>query len=75
MSDCSRNKGAIENHVFLGLASNLLGCQWTGAIDVPLIKDLLLDGRISSQEVVKGLNMWLCTVCREGQVVICDAPG
>ena len=44
----------------------------SSTVDVPLIKDLLLDSRITSDKVIKRLDMWLGTESGEGKVVILE---
>lgn len=47
-----------------------IGCQRTGAVDIPLIEDSLLDGGITSHKVVKRFGFWLSPEYREGKVMI-----
>lgn len=51
---------------------NAVGCQWTGALDIPFLEHLFLDFRISSNEIIEGLHLWLCSVSREGEIVILE---
>lgn len=49
-----------------------VGCQWTGPLYIPFLEHLFLDFRISSDEVIEGLHLWLCSVNREGEIVILE---
>lgn len=51
---------------------NTVGSQWSGSMDVPLVEYFLLGRRVSTYEVVKGLDIWLCTVDGKGQVVVLE---
>lgn len=51
---------------------NAIGSERPGALDVPLPKHLLLHLRVSAQEVIKGLDIRLRPVGREGQVVVLE---
>lgn len=44
--------------------------QWTSAVDVPLVEDLLLHLRISTDKVIERLNMGLRTEDTEGKVMV-----
>jgi len=46
--------------------------QWASAVDVPLLKDLLLSLWITTDKVVKGLAFRLSTVYRECEVVVLE---
>ncbi len=49
-----------------------IGSQRPSALDIPLPKHLLLHLRVSTQEVIKGLDIRLRPVGREGQVVVLE---
>ena len=49
-----------------------IGSQWAGAIDVPLLKDLLLGLRVPTKEVVKALGSRLGTINGESKVVVLE---
>lgn len=51
---------------------NTVGSQWSGSIDVPLVEYFLLGRRVSTYEVVEGLDIWLRTVDGKGQVMVLE---
>lgn len=49
-----------------------VGSQRTSAVDIPLLVDRLLDGRVSANKVVKRLDVRLSPEHGEGQVVVLE---
>lgn len=49
-----------------------VGGQWTSALLIPLIKDLLLDFGISTNEVIKGLDVGFRAVNGESKIVVLE---
>lgn len=56
----------------LDTSFDTIGGERSSTIDVPLIKDLLLDNGISANKVVERLDVRLCTEDRERQVVVLE---
>lgn len=56
----------------LDTSFDTIGSKWSCPIEVPLVKDFLLDFRITTGKVVEGLHMWLDSVCREGKIVVLE---
>lgn len=49
-----------------------IGCQWPGALEVPLFEHPLLHIRVAPSKVVKRFHAWLRAVHGEGQVVVLE---
>ena len=51
---------------------NTVGSKWASAIDIPLVKHLFLNMRISTHKIVERLSVRSCTEHAEGQVVVLE---
>ena len=49
-----------------------IGGKWTGTIELPLVIHLLLNLRITSDEVIKALGVRLGTIGREGKIMVLE---
>lgn len=56
----------------LDTSINTVGGKWAGAVDLPLLEDLLLDFWVATNKVVETLDVGLSTVCGKGQVVVLE---
>ncbi len=56
----------------LDASFNAIGGKWTSAIGLPLVIYLLLNLRITSEEIIKALGVRLSTVGRESKVVVLE---
>lgn len=56
----------------LDTSIDAVGGKWAGAVDVPLLKHLLLHGCVSTHKVVKGLDVRLGPIGRKGEVVVLE---
>jgi hypothetical protein len=56
----------------LNTSINAVGGKRTSAVDLPLLKDLLLDLGITTDEIIERLDVGFRTVCGESQVVVLE---
>ena len=56
----------------LNTGINTVGGKRTGAVDLPLLEDLLLDLGVATDKVIEGLDVGLRAVCGEGEVVVLE---
>ena len=56
----------------LDASFDTIGGKWTGAIELPLIIDLLLSLGITSDKVIEAFSLRFGTIGREGKVVILE---
>lgn len=61
------SKGTIPSRF-----EDLLCGQWPSSINVPLLEYLLLRSGVSTDKIVKRLNIRLCAVCCECEVMILE---